>query len=693
MKRRLIVFFQSLLLANSPIYSQTQNDTVTELNPVVVTGVGTYHKADNSPVAVNVVTAKNLKDAGVTNLQDALSKLTTNITTQTNGMGSFVCFNGVSDNYILILENGKRISGDDRWNRISMNDIKRIEIFNGAASALYGSDAIAGVINIITNDEKDKVSASANTKIMSKGRQTMDVNVDVNAGKFSSFTAYSHNQADNWQVNHYQAFAEGNNQVLKLTGRPMSTGYHSDNISQKFAWKFNSKWSAYLRGNYYDYLTQRPQNATYYSQKSTTDSLGNKTYSYTEKQAYTYDIHHTSYTYGGGVRWVPNRNTHLYFDAYSDNFKSKYDYWQTSKEEAYDETRKSTHYENENIKGIFCLTDWNKLSAGLEFVQEALTSETDNIHNETTNTSNIFAQDEIKMLKGLEGFVGVRYTYNNNFGSNLTPNLGLFYHIGNFRMRASYADGFKTPTLSQLYATDQAKTSAHYTINNTNLEPEKNHFWNSNIEYSNNWMRASASGYINKIRDMINYRTLSQDEIDNNSHLSALYEEGWTTIRQRSNIDKATIKGVSTNVKFLLPYGFSISGGYTYTDSKAETKTLNKKTQLYEIAESPVDKSVKNVGRCNISWDRTWEHYHLNICLNGFIQGERYSSTYGYADGYSQWDLSTRHTITLNTFILEPGFGIENLFDKCDEGFWNSNFSTINPGRSFYVSLAIKFKE
>ena len=51
-------------------------------------------------------------------------------------------------------------------------------------------------------------------------------------------------------------------EVLKLTGRPMSTGYRSNNISEKLEWRFNDAWSAYIRGSYYDYLTQRPQSAS-----------------------------------------------------------------------------------------------------------------------------------------------------------------------------------------------------------------------------------------------------------------------------------------------------------------------------------------------------------------------------------------------------------------------------------------------
>lgn len=661
-----------------------------ELNPVIITGTGTFRKAENSPVAVKVISAKELKDAQVNSVQDALTRLTTNITIHTNGMGTFVNFNGVSDDYILILENGKRVSGDDRWSRISVDNIKRIEILSGAASALYGSDAIAGVINIITEDSKENVQVSNYSRLSSKGRFDEDINLDVNSGKFGSYTSFNHKQADNWQVNKYQEFAEGDSSVLKLTGRPMSVGFHSNNVSEKMTWTFSDKFDVYVRGNYYDYRTDRPQGAAYFTQ-----SKDKKTgeYKYTQKQAYTYDLHHTSFNYGAGARWTPNKNTHVYLDIYSDNYTSNYDYWQTADAEAYEETRKRTHYYNETLKGIFRLNSWNKLSAGTEFVQEYLNSEADNIDSENTNTYNLFAQDEIQIVRGLEGVVGVRYTYNSNFGSNVTPNVALFYHIGGFRVRASYAGGYRTPSLSQLYATDQAKTSARYTIYNTELKPEKNNFFNANIEYSNKWLSVSASAFMNKIRDMINYRTMTQEEIDGDKHLTDLYNEGWTTIRQRDNIDKATIKGVSANVKFILPCGFTLAGGYTFTDSKAETKSLNAKTQQYEVTESPVDKSVKNVANVAATWDKTWKNYHLNVNLNGHIQGERYSSTYGFAPAYSQWDLNTRHTITLKNFILEPGIGIENIFNKRDTSYWNSNFSTINPGRALYVSFSLKFND
>lgn len=677
MKKEILTIITSLSLS-SGVFAQVDSLRITELNPVVVTGTGTYHTADNSPVAVKVISAKELKEVQATNVQDALNKLTPNITLHTNGMGSFVNFNGVSDDYLLIMENGKRVSGDDRWSRISLDNVKRIEVFSGAASALYGSDAIAGVINIITEEGNDLVEATSRTKVMDHGRMNHDVNVDVNVKKFSSFTSYNFRKADNWQVNKYQEFIEtdkdGNEQsVIKLNGRPMSQGFQSHNISEELEWRFNDHWQLYLTGDYYDYVTTRPENAISFTQKKSTDkNTGEIKYTYTPKTAYTYDLHHNSYKYGGGSRWTPNDSVSVFMDVYCDNVTSKYDYWQTDEAEAYDETRKSTHYVNESLKGIFRLANWNKLSGGLEFVQESLNSESDNISHETTNTYNVFAQEELTVAKWFDIVAGVRYTYNTNFGSHVTPNVGLFYHIGGFRIRTSYAGGYKTPTLSQLYATDQAKTSSRYTINNAMLKAEKNHFGTVNLEYGNNWMNIGVTGFVNKIRDMINYRTLTEEEIMADPKLTELNKE-WTTIRQRDNIDNALLRGINTNVKFITKAGLSFGGGYAFTDGE-------------------VDKAVRHVGNANVSYDKTWNKYHLNVAVNGHVQGKRFSSTYGYADGYSQWDLNTRHTITMNQFVLEPGIGIENLFNEVDDSYWNSNYSTISPGRSFYVSLALKFK-
>lgn len=280
------------------------------LGQVVITGTGTHRRMTNSPVPIQVITAKDLGNANVTSLEDALVKLTPNVTTMTNGMGTTLSLNGMNEDYMLLLENGRRLTGDDRYTRINIANVKRIEILSGAASALYGSDAIGGVINIITDDTKNAVNVSNFTHYTSKGRFSENINADVNAGKFSSYTSYQRREADNWQVNDIDE--EG-----YKTGRPMSTGFLSDNISQRFAYNATDRLSFYVRGNYYKYNTRRPETATYFKKGKKKDEEGNPIYE--ETQAYKYNMQHDTYTYGAGAKYMINKSAYIDADFFADN--------------------------------------------------------------------------------------------------------------------------------------------------------------------------------------------------------------------------------------------------------------------------------------------------------------------------------------------------------------------------------------
>ena len=637
------------------------------LGQVVVTGTGTHRRMTNSPVPIQVITAKDIENAGATSLEDALTKLSPNITTMTNGMGTFLNLNGMSQDYMIILENGHRLGGDERMARIGTGNIKRIEIQSGAASALYGSEAIGGVINIITDDSKNGIGASSYTHYTSHGRFTQTVDADVSQGRLSSYTTYQRKEADNWQVNDIDE--EGNK-----TGRPMSMGYRSDNLSQRFSYAVTDKLNISVRGNYNDYETRRPESATYFK-KSGGD--------FKETQAYTYNMSHRTWLYGLSADYMINSAAYIEADFYSDNFRSSYRYF--SKSGSFlpgdEQVRKETAYYDGTLKGIFKPNDMNKLSVGMEYINEQLDSESDNISSESMFTAAAFVQDELSLTDDIQAVAGVRYLYNGNFRSHATPNVSLMYKPGNFRFRAAWSAGYRAPTLSQIYATDQAKSTSRATVGNPGLKPEKSRSASLNAEFSNQRLSVSVTGMVNNVTDMINYRVLSDAEISAMGY-DDLHAQ-FSTIRQRSNIDEAHIKSLSANANVYVGAGFTLGGGYILTDSKA----------ISDGKETPVDKSVKHSGNVNARWDHNWGDYHLNVNLNGHIQSERWSSTYGYAPGYSQWDLNTTHTFYVEDFILEPGLRIENIFNERDTRPWNSNFSTVNPGRAVYVSLALKFRK
>ena len=638
--------------------SKSVNDVVirmteshNNLNQVVVTGTGTHRRMVDSPIPVNVLTAKDIKEANVTNLEEALTKLTSNFSFSTSGMGTEMVLNGLNSDYILVLVNGRKLIGDDALMRINMANVKRIEILNGSASALYGSDAIGGVINIITDDSKNKIDASSTTKVSDHGRFSEAVNLDLNVGKLSSYTSYQRQQSDGWQLHPMTETVNKKGEVkLDPTDKQAFTGYHSNTVNQSFSYSLNHKTTLYAQGSYYNFLNDRPV---------------------TE---YKYNMYHENYTYGFGMKYIVNKKAYIDADFYSDNYKSAYDYIQESGDFkiGYKETRKKQYFYRGNVKSIIKVNSKNKLSAGLEYLDEKLESESDNISNKTLYTMALYAQDEWTIAESLQAVVGLRYIYNETFEDHFTPTASIMYREGGFRGRLSFATGFRTPTLSEIYATDLAKTTNRYTIGNLELKPEESKNFSLNLEYTHSRFSVSATAFVNNVTDMINYRTLSDEE-------AAQYGD-YDEVRQRDNIDKVRIKGVNVNANAYLGLGFNLGAGYTLLDARNL------------ITDKPIDKSVKYAGNVNAQWSKNWGLYGLNINMVGRGQGKRYSETYDYdSSGFMLWDLNTGHTFNLKYFILNAGLGVENLFD-CP---WNTKkpYSTITPGRAFYASLTIRFRK
>lgn len=617
------------------------------LNQVVVTGTGTHHRLKDSPVPIEVVSAADIKKAGTPTFEDALTMLNPSLSFATNGSGTVLNMNGLESKYVLILVNGKRLTGDTSgsidFGRIDMSRVKRIEVLKGAGSALYGSDAIAGVINVITDEPKNKLNVVSNTRYSRNNRFIQSVNADVNTGKFASNTSYQRQQADGWQLNPLVEDKKGN---LVPTDKEASTGFHSNSVTQLFTYQPTKQLSLYARGSFFNNRTLRP---------------------ITE---YNYDMAHESYTYGAGGKYLLGNASYIEADFYADNFKSEYDYIVDTKtfKTGESELRKRQRYYNANVKGVFRAGKYNKITVGAEFVNDYLKNLNDMVGGDhTMYTAALYAQDEIRLWEKLQIIAGLRYIYHETFKSNVTPKLSVMYPVGSFNFRASYAGGFRTPTLQQLYAYTESRTGK-ITLGNTELDPEKSHFVSGNIEYVHGRFTANFSAYLNQVNDMINYE--EREPVDGHE------------VQQQVNIDKARIKGFDVSFNSYLGAGFSLGAGYNYADGR-DVRTKER-----------LNKSIQHTASVNGNWSHIWNWYRLNVNVNGRIQGRRYSQTYGYAPKFQLWNLNTTHVFSpKGDFVLEPGVGVENIFNYRDDRPWNSNYATLTPGRTFYVSLMVRFKQ
>lgn len=146
-----IVLALSAILCCGVSAAQEVGDTLAE---VVVTATGTERLLRDVPVQTEVISRKMLESYGGRSIEDILGGLTASFAFAEGDMGSQMQLGGLGNSYILILIDGKRIHGDvggeNDLGLIDPQNIERIEIVKGAQSALYGSDAMAGVINMIT---------------------------------------------------------------------------------------------------------------------------------------------------------------------------------------------------------------------------------------------------------------------------------------------------------------------------------------------------------------------------------------------------------------------------------------------------------------------------------------------------------------------------------------------------------------
>ena len=193
---------------DSSMTSRTYN-----LNPVVVTGSGHHQRLKSTATPVRVLSSQEISEQGITTFDGALTRMMPQASMAPNSMGTFLRLNGLGNKYILILINGQKLSGDISnnvdLNRINMARVKRIEVLDGAASSLYGSDAIAGVINIITDQPtQHMVSVTSDTRVSGHGVLTEAVSLDIYKNGFGSYTSFSHDQADSYQNNN-QEYVKG----------------------------------------------------------------------------------------------------------------------------------------------------------------------------------------------------------------------------------------------------------------------------------------------------------------------------------------------------------------------------------------------------------------------------------------------------------------------------------------------------
>ena len=697
---KLFVLILAVLFTESTAYSQihrmerqrvgssaeTGRDTSAihrsyNLNPVVVTGSGHHQRLKSTATPVHVLSSQEIREQGITTFDGALTRMMPQASMAPSSMGTFLRLNGLGNKYILILVNGQKLSGDISnnvdLNRINMARVKRIEVLDGAASSLYGSDAIAGVINIITDQPTQQlVSVTSDTRVSGHGQLTENVTLDIFKDGFGSYTSFSHDRADSYQTTDLE-YVKGSDDQTQKTIAPLFTGYRSNIVGQKFTYT-PSRHLALNAGFDYSYkITDRPE---------TREDITGGT---------DYEMRYKGLRWNlGGIYKFTSRNS-LQTDFTVDRFRYGKEYDMATKDYQigdYVQSKKQRMMEGQ-LKAILGLTTHSTTIFGADWRKDYLDATSGNI-DQSAYTLAAYAQHEMLLFKDFTATLGLRYTHHETFNNHLTPKATLMYAPGNIRLRATYSAGFRAPGLDELYyhyfSVNRGK--AQISFGNQDLKPEKSHYFSLNAEYRNEMIAVSVTGFLNRINDMVVKENVKVDEASLamlRREFPEMTDDQAGKLEQYAlykNSDKGDVKGMQLNVSANIFQGFNLSANYVYT--YARTKSGEEWTVL--------ERSMRHAATIAANYHHVWGRYGLNINLNGRLQSKTYyTGNYEDAPGFGVWNLHTTHSLDVAKWaFLEPSIGVDNIFGKVDRRIDSSTrkYALYSPGRMLVVGLKVRFK-
>ena len=688
MMKKIVLAIGCWLLA---IGVSAQNDVLRadSLQEVVVTGTGTQHLLKDAPVQTEVISGRQLRQYAGKSIEDILGGLTASFAFNENDMGSHLQMNGLGNSYVLILIDGRRLHGDNGGeNDLSLIDphnIEKIEIVKGASSALYGSDAIAGVINIITKKHREQGVMLENTsRFGSYGDIRQHNGIALNYGKWSSYTNFQLQHSDGWQNTSEEAISQTEYHITD--SRNKTTNRHTNwQVAEHLTYQLTPKIELYAAGSIYWKRIYRP--------------CGH----HPGVDVKTHDMQYNNASVSAGGKWKLNETDvitldadwkrHAYKYVYTDttltdgyvngNFTHYYPYFPGDKELQSDQ--QLTHI---SLKGVFSLPYEQTLSAGFDYRYDWLEAPMRVKGGKATdNTQALYVQDEWRWLCSdriaAHLTAGLRLTRNEGFGTRLTPKLSAMLKLHDWRLRATWSQGYKTPTPKELhYQYIRNMSGVYLYLGNTDLKAQTSNYFGLSAEYTIGNLTMTLSGYYNKVDNMIALVTIPASEAPGD--LIVQYDP--KRVRQYQNMEDAKTYGIDFTARYQTKH-FTFGGSYSYLDTKAHQYDTDKEV----MREVTIDGMAHHKANWYATWNRDFsKHYQLGLGIYGRMSTKRYYQIDGDGKGYQIWRLSTTHQFGKN---LRLEAGIDNIFNYIDKTPHGLHLGTTTPGTTVYASLTLRFNK
>ena len=502
--------------------------------------------------------------------------------------------------------------GNIDYARIPVSNIERIEIVRGASSVLYGSNAMGAVVNIITKMPQKQVEVNASlrygTPYQDNRSETLggsntesdiktyrnkldlpnlrgDVSVGFNTGKLQSLTTLSYRTVDAYklvgtkdEVRHYAAgelkkmgpkmipvIGPGGSvvgmrpEMDPTTGMPVFevkstnlndttvivspdsrglsvSGWRDINVGQRFDYTLSKKFRFELSGNYFN-----KQRYDFNGSILDDNPMSNNS------KPWTYETYE-GYNIKALMEHSPNENNKVYLSFIRDEYFRNLDSLSGVS------TPKQNHvFNTPRLLWTLKAGESHRLTTGLELVNEQLHFDMNPLGYDdlkSMNTGSLYVQDEIRSQKALSFTAGVRADWNNRFGWHVTPKVSVKYSVGKFTIRGNYANGYRNPTLKELFMEFKVPTQGEtYIMGNDALKPETNHYLSLAGEFTTQDFNISATLYNSYFRNKIDVR----------GHM-----EGLKTMLQYENIRRSQMGGIELIARWRICRGLFLRGNYNY---------------------------------------------------------------------------------------------------------------------------------
>lgn len=691
-----------MALCTLATYAQQSVDSLMNLNlqQIVVTATGTPHTLKNVPVQTEVITRKQIEQLGAASFEEMLGQLCSGFDFSAGDMGSKMTMNGLGNNYILILIDGKRIHGDNGGENdlglIDPHNIDHIEIVKGAGSALYGSDAMAGVINIITRKHTEHGLYAENT---TRGAMYNDWrqhnSVALSGGKWSSQTNFQTQHSDGWQ-NTSREHTEGT--VITDSRNKTVNRFTNWQIAERLTYQATKDLELYADGTYYRKHIYRPQNGRHAS-----------------CDVYTYDLMYRNASAAVGGTWKINKTDRLTLDVDWNRHAYYYGYTATTLEEGYDmwgnpdptsqllfpflpgqhSLQSDQQRTMAHLKGIFQLPLMNRLTAGAEYRYDYLHAPTRVLEGKAHDwTSALYVQDEFSLLQWFNLTAGLRLIENGAFGFHATPKASAMVSLGDLRLRMGWSQGFKSPTPKELtyQYLKQMGAKTFYYMGNPNLKAQTSNYYSTSLEYTAGRITASVTGYLNVLDNMITLVNVPVGEIPNGYTQYLGDGSNDITPRMYKNMEDARTYGADATLTYRITPQWTLGAGYSYLDTQAHVYD-SEHARLNSVI---IDGMAHHKGNVYLTWNHSFNpNYRLGLGLYGRASSKRYYQNDGNGKAYQVWKLSSTHDFPRGrhglTYRLEAG--VDNLLNYVDRTARPYHLGTTTPGTTVYAAFSIRFAQ